>query len=82
MFPALSRFPKSWLHSPPMQTAFAIGKNLKTGEVFAEEYGRHAQVKGQLSMEDEVEIPVDPETGEVIEPQKAVVLDLRNTMAN
>lgn len=32
-----------------MKTQFAIGKNLKTGEVFAEEYGK--QVKGQMALE-------------------------------
>lgn len=65
----------------PMQTAFAIGKNLKTGELCAEEYGRHAQVKGQLSVDDVADIPVDPDTGEIIEEPKGVVIDMRKTIA-
>jgi hypothetical protein len=61
----------------PMQTAFMVGKNLKTGEMYAEEYGRHKQIKGQTSFE---EVAVDPETGEVLDEQpKATtnVIDLR-----
>lgn len=65
----------------PMQTAFAIGKNLKTGELYAEEYGRHAQVKGQLSIDDAEDIPVNPDTGEIIEEPKGVVIDMRNAIA-
>lgn len=65
----------------PMQTAFAIGKNLKTGELYAEEYGRHAQVKGQLSVDDVADIPVDPDTGEIIEDPKSVVIDMRKAIA-
>lgn len=61
----------------PMQTAFVVGKDLKTGEMYAEEYGRHKQIKGQTSFE---EVAVDPETGEVLEEQPkatANVIDLR-----
>lgn len=65
----------------PMQTAFAIGKNLKTGELYAEEYGRHAQVKGQLSVDDVADIPVDPDTGEIIEEPKGAVIDMRKAIA-
>lgn len=65
----------------PMQTAFAIGKNLKTGELYAEEYGRHAQVKGQLSVDDVEDIPVNPDTGEIIEEPKGVVIDMREAIA-
>lgn len=65
----------------PMQTAFAIGKNLKTGELYAEEYGRHAQVKGQLSVDDAEDIPVNPDTGEIIEEPKGVVIDMRKAIA-
>lgn len=65
----------------PMQTAFAIGKNLKTGELYAEEYGRHAQVKGQLSVDDVEDIPVNPDTGEIIEEPKGVVIDMRKAIA-
>lgn len=64
-----------------MKTSFAIGKNLKTGELYAEEYGK--QVKGQMAMSsvrqpDPVsDIPVDMETGEVLENNTAQVIDLR-----
>lgn len=60
----------------PTETSFAIGKDLKTGELYAEEYGR--QVKGQTTFDD---IDVDQETGEV-KSQKAGVIDLRKAMCN
>ncbi len=66
----------------PMSTAFMIGKNLKTGEMYAEEYGRHNHLKGQTTID---EIEVDPSTGEVIEEQPkttAAVLDLRRAASN
>lgn len=63
-----------------MKTSFFIGKDLKTGEIYAEEYGK--QVKGQMSVNDmkadtTVTIPVDPDTGEVLESQTNNVIDLR-----
>lgn len=62
----------------PTETAFAIGKDLKTGELYAEEYGR--QVKGQTTFDD---MEVDPKTGEVIDQtKKAEVIDLRKAMCN
>lgn len=66
----------------PMSTAFMIGKNLKTGEMYAEEYGRHNRLKGQTTID---EMNVDPDTGEVIEEQPkttAAVLDLRRVASN
>lgn len=53
------------------RTAFAVGKNLRTGEMFAEEYGRN-----QMSIDN---LNVDTETGEVIDeqPKKATVIDMR-----
>ena len=33
-----------------METAFAIGKDLQSGEIYAEEYGK--QIKGQMSLQD------------------------------
>lgn len=69
----------------PMQTAFSIGKNLKTGEIYAEEYGK--TIKGQMSIDDipkPVEIVsgqvVDTETGEIIENQ--TVVDFRKAAIN
>ncbi len=66
----------------PMQTAFMVGKNLKTGQMYAEEYGRHNHLKGQTTFD---EMNVDPDTGEVLEEQPkttAAVLDLRRAASN
>ena len=66
----------------PMSTAFMIGKNLKTGEMYAEEYGRHNRLKGQTTID---KMDVDPETGEVLEEQPkttSAVLDLRRVASN
>lgn len=64
----------------PMNTAFMVGKNLKTGEIYAEEYGRHNHLKGQTSFD---EIKVNPETGEVLEEKQPVnveIVDFRKVM--
>ena len=64
-----------------MKTSFSIGKNLRTGELFAEEYGK--QVKGQTvipeihPMKSCGEIPVDPATGEIVGVQ---IIDLKKNM--
>lgn len=60
----------------PMQTAFAVGKDLKTGEIYAEEYGK--QIKGQMHLSD-IQKPFDEETGEILDeqPQVSKVVDLR-----
>ena len=72
----------------PMETSFAIGKDLKTGELYAEEYGK--QIKGQMSVDDYLkeqpqvigEKQVDVSTGEIIEEQQfAKVVDLRKVHA-
>lgn len=55
----------------PTRTAFAVGKNLKTGELYAEEYGRN-----QMSMN----FDVDTDTGEVLDEAPATsqkILNLR-----
>ena len=57
----------------PMNTAFMIGKNLKTGELYAEEYGRHNRLKGQTTFD---ELKVDPETGEVLEEKQPVNVEI------
>ena len=60
-----------------LRTHFAIGKDLKTGEVVAEEDGK--QGRGQFKFNDVApavgvgEIPVDQSTGEVIEKNNSVV---------
>ena len=64
-----------------MNTKFFIGKDLKTGEVFAEDFG--FLFLGQMSISDLETAPanentvdvVDTETGEVLETGK--VVDLR-----
>lgn len=54
----------------PMQTAFAIGKDLRSGEVYAEEYGK--QIKGQMNIGDlNTEEKVDSNEG------KGAVVDFR-----
>lgn len=66
----------------PMSTSFAIGKDLKTGETYAEEYGK--QIKGQMSLSDlapEQVIDgkvVDTDTGEIIQDN---VVDFRKAVA-
>ena len=67
----------------PMVTRMAIGKDLKTGEVYAQEYGN--TMRGQMEFKPSAQNPaelvvdgkvVDPETGEIKEsPVK--VLDMR-----
>lgn len=60
-----------------MKTSFAIGKDLKTGELFAEEYGK--QIKGQMSINDYAPVQVldgavvDTDTGEIISESDNVV---------
>lgn len=58
------------------RTSFATGRNLRTGELFAEEYG-----KKQISLDD---INVDAETGEVIEAEKKEgnIVDFRKVNFN
>lgn len=66
----------------PMKTAFSVGKDLRTGDIYAEEYGK--QIKGQMSLNDyqTVQIDgntVDTETGEIIqENKKETVVDFRD----
>ena len=72
----------------PIATRMSIGRDLVTGEVFAEEYGN--QIKGQMSFADleQKQSPnavvgkdvVDTTTGEVI-GTKDDVIDFRNKVA-
>ena len=63
----------------PIETGFAVGKDLRTGELYAEEYGK--QIKGQMAFDDRSEEPeVDEETGEV--KQMGKVVDLRRVSCN
>ena len=61
-----------------IETSFAFGRNLKTGEIEVEEYGK--QIKGQMSFLDKSQTKVvvgedlvDTETGEVVDK----VIDMR-----
>lgn len=61
------------------KTSFAIGKNLRTGDISVEEYG-----KNQISLDD---LNVDTETGEIIEEEKEEkaegnIIDLRKVNFN
>lgn len=73
-----------------MKTSFYIGKDLQTGEIYAEEYGK--QIKGQMSLKDYESRPpvqenvqkidgdvVDTETEEVIGTE---IVDFRKVAAN
>ena len=67
----------------PVSTRMAIGKDLATGDVFAEEYG--SQCRGQMTLDDyqgqQEQIvdgkTVETETGEIREGSR--VIDLRET---
>ena len=71
----------------PMTTAFSIGKDLETGEMYAEEYGK--QIKGQMSLDDYSHRQVidgrevDTDTGEIINNTiiDNTVVDFRNAQA-
>lgn len=69
-----------------MNTKFYIGKDLRTGEVYAEEYGK--QIRGQMSLnlndskaEKQAEVVdgtvVDTETGEILSGKNENVVDFR-----
>ncbi len=66
--------------SSPINTMMSIGKDLRSGEVYAEEYGK--QVKGQMILDLDPPVQkigndtVDTETGEVIE-NNSKILDYR-----
>ena len=69
----------------PMETSFAIGTDLRTGKVYAHEYGK--QIKGQMSIEDEEHetkvidgVKVDLVTGEIVEDNLSndEVIDFRS----
>lgn len=64
----------------PVRTMMAIGKDLQTGETYAQEYGK--QIRGQMSLDLEQPVQkidgdtVDTQTGEIITDNSKVV-DLR-----
>ncbi len=68
-----------------MKTSFSIGKDLRTGELFAEEYGR--QVKGQMNINDYAVEKIDGQvvdtsTGEIIGDNTGnKVLDFRKVQS-
>lgn len=60
----------------PIGTSFSVGKNLKTGDLYAEEYGK--QIKGQVAFDDEGIVEIDKEIGEVVS-EKPTIVDFRKT---
>ena len=60
----------------PTRTAFSVGKSLKTGEMYAEEYGRN-----QMSIGD---MEVDTATGEVTAqaPTSPKIIDFKKAQCN
>lgn len=62
----------------PMKTAFSIGKDLRTGELYATEYGK--QIPGQMSMGD---LKMDDGKGETqaadVKTDNSSVVDFRKT---
>ena len=59
------------------KTTFAVGKDLKSGKVYAEEY-----VRNQMTIDS---LMVNTESGEVLEkeePPKAKIIDLRKAICN
>jgi hypothetical protein len=73
-----------------METNFAIGKDLKTGKLYAEEYGKYIS-NGQMSIDDlpmnDTQVVegnvVDTETGEIInQADTDNVIDLRAVASN
>ena len=67
---AKSEFKEKLAAQAAMTTQFDVGKDLRTGEIYAEEYGK--QLKGQIAMDQEEPEPiVDVETGEIVDFRKA-----------
>lgn len=52
-------------------TQFAMGKDLRTGEIIAEEYG-NSQLRGQMKIDTSNVAKVDIDTGEVMEEDTVV----------
>lgn len=59
-----------------MNTIFYVGKDLNTGELFAEEYGN--QVKGQMSLDDFSHEIIEDSTDQVQEPEKVTEQETKN----
>ena len=55
-----------------MRTQFAVGKDLRTGELYAEEFGK--QIKGQMSINDYVD-PVPQKTEQKVEEVNGKTVD-------
>ena len=62
----------------PMTTSFAIGKDLVSGKVYAEEYGK--MVRGQLSLDDLQDSTIDNAPAEVSDNN--AVVDFRTAASN
>lgn len=55
-----------------MRTQFAVGKDLRTGELYAEEFGK--QIKGQMSINDYVD-PESQKTEQKVEEVNGKTVD-------
>lgn len=66
----------------PMTTSFAIGKDLRTGETYAAEYGK--QIAGQMSIDDYPSVEkhtIETESGDVVDTETGEIVDFRKTIA-
>lgn len=69
-----------------LETKFAIGKDLKTGETHVEEYGKY--MRGQQTIDDYKPTQVidgkvvDTDTGEIIGEKQDTVVDFRKAATN
>lgn len=59
-----------------MNTIFYVGKDLNTGELFAEEYGN--QVKGQMSLDDFSHEIIEDSMDQVQEPENVTEQETKN----
>ena len=62
-----------------IETAFSIGKDLRTGEIRAEEYGK--QIKGQLNLADVQPARIETEDGKTVDTKTGEIVDFRKAVA-
>ena len=58
-----------------IETSFSFGRNLKTGEIMVEEYGK--QIKGQMSLKDFQPKLEDTGDGRQVDTKTGEIIDLR-----
>lgn len=69
----------------PMGTSFAIGKDLRTGQMYAKEYGKH--LEGQMHIDDylnqeEGAAVLDESTGEILSALKESINEANTKIIN